>query len=211
MWRAKTKCSTKRDDRRSSVDSIRVLYPLFQAADGGSNPTSALQARDLIFERCPKYHAVTLVRAWHSRMPNCQNAPWTHAFCGHAKNITFVVALWNNPSGRCVPPHWRELRRMACAPDAPKNTPSRFLGWMVRWFNQFHPEHEQLISYQDTAVHSGTIYKAAGWTAEHETTERIRDRSKNRIGTSRLYRQNINGTAVDSAKKIRWTISLKKK
>ena len=145
-----------------------------------------------------------LVKAWHSRLPNCQDGPWTHAFRGHYKDRTYVVALWNNPSGRCLPNHWRELRRMACAPDAPRYTASCFLGWMARWFMANEPEHEKLISYQDTAVHKGTIYKAAGWTPEWTTVERERDRAGNRVGTKRKYRSNLNGTDADRAKKVRW-------
>jgi hypothetical protein len=93
---------------------------------------------------------------------------------------------------------------MACAPDAPRNTASAFLGWMARYFAREHPSRERLISYQDTAVHQGTIYKAAGWTAEHESVPRVRDRTKNRAGAARLYRSNLNGAAVDASSKIRW-------
>ena len=182
--------------------------PLFRSGRGGSNPTSALYARDLTFELCGKSHAVDLVRCWHSRLPNCQSGPWTHAFRGHLDEITYVVALWNNPSGRCLPQHWRELRRMACAPDSPKNTSSRFIAWMVRWFKANEPEHEKLISYQDTAVHKGTIYKAAGWNAEWTSVERVRDRSGKRVNTNRMYRTNLNGTDADKSSKVRWAISL---
>lgn len=193
------------------VDRIRVLHPLFQAGNGGSIPTSTLRARDLVFEECPKYHAVDLIRAWHSRLPNCQKGPWTHAFRGHVDGITYVVALWNNPSGRMLPGHWRELRRMACSPDSPKNTSSRFLGWMVRWFRKNYPQCEKLISYQDTAVHTGTIYRAAGWKAEWVTQKRIRNRSKNRVGTTRSYRSNLNGVETDAVSKIRWAIEISPK
>ena len=189
------------------ADSIRVLHPLFHAGDGGSTPTSALHARHLVFESCPKPHAVALVRAWHSRLPNCQAGPWTHAFRGHFQDRTYAVALWNNPSGRCLPRHWRELRRMACSQDSPRNTASRFLAWMVRWFKQHEPECEKLISYQDTSVHKGTIYKAAGWIPAHTTTDRVRDRSKPRAGTQRMYRWNINGANADKVSKVRWEIA----
>jgi hypothetical protein len=185
-------------------DGARVAYPLFQTGDGGSRPTSPLHARDLIFEKSPKNHAVTLIRMWHSRLPKCQRGPWTHAFRGHINDYSYVVALWNNTSSRCLPQHWRELRRMACSPDAPKNTASRFLAWMVRWFKKHEPQCERLISYQDTEVHTGTIYKAAGWTPEWRTTKRIRDRSKNRTGTNRMYRSNLHGKKIDSISKIRW-------
>jgi hypothetical protein len=34
-----------------------------------------------------------------------------------------------------------------------------------------HPEITKLISYQDTDVHRGTIYKAAGWKIGRTTTK----------------------------------------
>ena len=183
--------------------SNRFLFPLF-----GDPSTRTPKARELEFEPCPKDHAVGLVREWHSRLPNCQRGPWTHAFRGHYMDRTYVVALWNNPSARGLPPQWRELRRMACAEDAPRNTPSRFLSWMVRWFKANQPECGHLISYQDTAVHSGTIYKAANWSAEATQKTRVRDRSKPRAGTDRLYRSSINGTDADCSEKVRWGIDL---
>ena len=187
------------------ADSTREVHPLFQAEGGGSTPTSALRARELHFDCCPKPFAVELVRAWHSRLPKCAKGPWTQAFHAHANGVTYAVALWNNPSTRCLPSHWRELRRMACAPDAPKNTASRFLAWMARWFEQNRPECEKLISYQDTRVHLGTIYKAAGWVAEHQAQARQRDRSVWKPG----YRRAINGMDADVSAKIRWARSLK--
>lgn len=187
------------------ADSTREVHPLFQTGGGGSTPTSALRARHLAFSECPKPHAVHLVRAWHSRLPKCAKGPWTQAFHAHADGITYAVALWNNPSTRCLPSHWRELRRMACAPDAPRNTASRFLAWMARWFAEQHPECEKLISYQDLAVHTGTMYRAAGWIAEHVSQPRERDRSVVLPG----YRRALNGLDADVAGKVRWARILK--
>ncbi len=187
------------------ADSTRVVHPLFQGEGGGSSPTSALHARDLMFSECPKPHAVKLVKAWHSRLPNCPRGPWTQAFHAQANGITYAVALWNNPSTRCLPSHYRELRRMACAPDAPRNTASRFLAWMVRWFDINRPECEKLISYQDTAVHTGTIYRAAGWVAEWTSTPRDRDRTVMRSDAPRQYRTASNGKDVDLSAKVRWS------
>ena len=189
-------------------DSIRVMHPLFQEEYGGSIPTSPLHARDLIFGQCDKRHAVLLVHEWHSRMPNCQMGPWQFAFNASFNGISYAVALWNTPSGRCLPKHWIELRRMACSPDSPKNTPSRFLAWMTRYFKKNFPQRERCISYQDTAVHKGTIYKAAGWSAAYTSKPRIRDRSVKRFGTGRDYRWNINGTDQDSSSKTRWEFEL---
>jgi hypothetical protein len=161
----------------------------------------------LAFSQCPKPHAVQLVRAWHSRLPNCSKGPWTQAFHAHADGITYAVALWNNPSTRCLPSHWRELRRMACAPDAPRNTASRFLAWMARWFRDQHPECEKLISYQDLSVHTGTMYRAAGWIVDHVSKPRERDRSIVLPG----YRRALNGRDADVAGKVRWARILKAK
>jgi hypothetical protein len=196
------------DPMTRADDVTRLAYPLFHAGSGGSNPTSALSAKSLRFDVGDKSVAVQLVRQWHSRLPACQESPWQYAFYAEHEGTIYAVALWNNPSGRCLPSHWLELRRMACAPDAPRNTCSRFLGYMVRYFKTHCPDREKCISYQDTAVHEGTIYKAAGWVAEHESKTRVRDRSKNRVGTDRAYRSNLNGVDADSAAKIRWGISL---
>ena len=168
-----------------------------------------MKAGDLRFEVCPKDQAVQLCRAWHSRLPNTQAGPWQFAFCAYAPSDEIVaVALWNNPSARTLPSHWLELRRMACSPVAPKNTASRFLAWMARYFAAEHRHREKLISYQDTAVHDGTIYKAAGWRVDFVSKARVRDRSKNRAGTNRKYRADINGVDAAASEKIRWAKTL---
>jgi hypothetical protein len=171
-------------------------------------PESGLRARHLSFEKCDVAHAVALTREWHSRLPNTQAGPWQHAFRMHYGDMTFAVALWNNPSARTLPQQWVELRRMACAEDAPCNTASRFLSLMVRWFRDNCPEAERCISYQDTAVHRGTIYKAAGWHAGYVAKARDRDRSKNRAGTKRAYRSDVNGQGPAGSEKVRWEMEL---
>jgi hypothetical protein len=79
---------------------------------------------------------------------------------------------------------------------------------MVRYFQKTCPEREKAISYQDLDVHTGTIYKAAGWGVEYISKARIRDRSKPRAGTGRMYRSNKNGIAPDAAGKARWAKKL---
>lgn len=184
----------------------RVAFPLF---DGTAPVRTDLKASDLTFEPCPKDHAVSLCGAWHSRLPRTQAGPWEFAFHAHHDGVSYAVALWNNPSARTLPGHWLELRRMACSPEAPKHTASAFLGAMTRYFNIAHRHRERLISYQDTAVHSGTIYRAAGWVDAYTSAPRIRDRSRARAGTSRLYRSNINGVDPDASAKVRWEKALK--
>jgi hypothetical protein len=118
--------------------------------------------------------------------------------------VTYAVALWNSPSARTLPPGLIELRRMAVAPDAPHCLASRFLSEMVKRLREEFPEVEKAISYQDAAVHTGTIYRAAGWHPAHTSTARIRDRSKARTGTRRAYRSNLNGVEPDAVSKVRW-------
>lgn len=193
----------------TGVDSTRVVRPLFQADDDGSSPISTLHSpKQLIFGLCSKPFAVELVRQWHSRLPETQAGPWEFAFVAEHCGVAYGVALWNTPSGRCVPQQWLELRRMALSPDAPKNTASCFLAWMVRFFLSHHAHRERCISYQDTAVHRGTMYKACGWHIGATSKARIRDRSKLRNGTSRLYRSNLNGVSVDASPKVRWEYPL---
>jgi hypothetical protein len=78
--------------------------------------------------------------------------------------VAYAVAMWSNPVARLLPQlAWLELRRLAIADDAPKNTASRFIAWMVRDIRKRFPGVERLISYQDCESHKGTIYKASGW------------------------------------------------
>jgi len=181
---------------------MRVLSPLFEKQDD----TEGITVNDLEFEECPKEHAVSFVRKYHSRLPKCQAGPWMFSFRAKYKNTTVAIALWNNPSARTLPSDWLELRRLACSQDAPFNTCSKFISWMVRFFKK--KGFKKLISYQDSSVHLGTIYKASNWKIDFIGNERSRDRTKPRTNTRRLYRSSINGKSADVSKKIRWAIDL---
>lgn len=148
------------------VHSDRVVSPLFQAEDGGSIPTSALQLR-LVQIDLPV--ALGLNRLWHSRLPRLGTgaALRTDYLCYGAvfDGLFYSVAIWSNPTSRKLPQwEWLELRRLAIAPDAPRNTASRMLAVMARLVRRAKPEVKKLISYQDMEVHTGGIYAAAGWT-----------------------------------------------
>lgn len=186
---------------------LRRSPELFDPTGARPDP-SDVRARHLIVEPCPFLEAVEFVGAWHSRLPRCQHGPWQYAFRAHIGGHVYAVALWNNPSARMLPSHWLELRRMACSPDAPRNTASRFLGQMVACFKRECPERERCISYQDTTVHLGTIYKASGWKIGNVASPRVRDRSKPRAGTKRAYRSNLNGIETDASAKVRWEMPL---
>jgi hypothetical protein len=128
-----------------------------------------------------------------------------YAFVAHYQETCFAAALWNNPSARTLPSDWLELRRFAVAPDAPHCTASWMLAAMAR---SLRGRATRLISYQDTDVHTGTIYRAAGWEIGAVAKPRTRDRSKLRVGTRRSYRSNLNGLAPDAAGKVRWELAM---
>jgi hypothetical protein len=154
-------------EKQFCVDDAMVACPLFQGEYGGSKPTSALQLRIV---RIDSKIAAELNRRWHSRLPEIPNFKMCEAFAAEFGNLYYAVALWSTPSNQnmflagCY-----ELRRFAISPDAPKNTASRMLSVMKKMIHQRMPHIKRLISYQDTEVHSGTIYKASGWKCAGKT------------------------------------------
>ena len=147
------------------AESVRVAYPLFQAGGGGSTPTSALQ---LVLNVIDFADAKRLNRLWHSRLPRMgtgfvKNQPFL-CYGAEFDGRWYAAAIWSNPVARLLPQDtWLELRRLAIAPDAPRNTASRMLGVMARLIRKARAEVTTLVSYQDTEVHTGGIYRAAGW------------------------------------------------
>ena len=121
----------------------------------------------LRFETIDLRLALELNCRWHSHLPRldrrvaawlCYGAIFDHCYC--------AAAVWSLPVARLLPQDGSclELRRFALATGTPKNSASRMLGWMVRDLRHRKPAVLRLVSYQDSAVHRGTIYKAAGWT-----------------------------------------------
>ena len=147
----------------SERELTRAVSPLFfRPGEDGSPPSSPRQLSSLII---PQTIAKQLNRLWHSRLPEMGNMP-SLSFGFEYDGIYYASAMWSNPVARALPQQtWFELRRFAIAPDAPKNTASWCLGYMERYIKKHRPEMERLISYQDTEVHHGTIYKAANWEA----------------------------------------------
>ena len=144
-------------------DSIRVVHPLFPVEDEGAIPISPLQ---LTLHIIDKKLAVTLNEYWHSRLPKCTNPYSKNAisFGAEYKNRWYAVAIWTDPIARLFNGrNYLELRRMAIAENAPKNTASRMIRIMELIIRKEYPQIVKLISYQDTAVHKGTIYKASNW------------------------------------------------
>lgn len=148
------------------ADGVPVARPLFQAEGTGSIPSSAL---DLVVERLDMATAVAVNGLWHSRLPRFE--PFQErslmAFGALFEGGVFAVAIWSRPiaANRLTDgDRMRELRRLAIGPQAPRNTATRMISLMAKYIKHHHPEVCWLISYQDTEVHTGTIYRAAGWS-----------------------------------------------
>lgn len=165
------------------------------------------RARELVLERSDPAVARRCVAAWHSRLPDTQTGPWMLAFTATYQGDLYGGALWHNPSARGLPPDWLELRRLAIPDYAPPHAASWMLGAMRRWIARNMPQVPRLLSYQDMDIHTGTIYKAAGWEPAYVAKPRQRDRTPNRAGTRRAYRSDLNGLAPAAAGKTRWEIT----
>jgi hypothetical protein len=135
--------------------------------------------------------ACELNALWHSRFPKID---WSNVvrnkdyacYVAEHDDVAYAVAIWSSAiaanrlaEGKTA----LELRRMAISDHAPKNLASRMIGIMRRIIAREMPHITILISYQDTDVHAGTIYKASGWVAAAQNkgtswTNETRQRSK---------------------------------
>lgn len=117
--------------------------------------------------------ACNLNAQWHSRLPVID---WsnvvrnTHYVCYAAKykGEYYAAAIWSSPVAQnrfTYGKQMLELRRMAISKECPKNTATRMLAWMRKDIQKRFTDIALLISYQDTEVHLGTIYKADNWVA----------------------------------------------
>jgi hypothetical protein len=116
--------------------------------------------------RISKKRFKSLNEEWHSKLPICTNCWNGLCYSAEYKNISFAVAWWSHPIAQNRLKNGYniyELRRMAICDEAPKNTASYFISKMIKYIKKEKPNIYKLISYQDTSVHLGTIYKASGW------------------------------------------------
>lgn len=176
--------------RACADGAIRLAHPLFQAGDGGSIPTSAL---DLRIDRIPFSLARELNRKWHSILPRfgtgfIDNQPFPCFAATGPGGTIYAVAIWSNPAARKLPQReWLELRRMAIAGDAPKCIASRMLRIMRILLHRSHPHVSRVVSYQSKGVHGGTIYQADGWRAVAECKGDTWDRpSRPRLASQQI-------------------------
>lgn len=180
-----------------SGDGIRVVHPLFQAEGSGSTPTSPLQ---LHVGWTTVQVAIGLNELWHSRLPKFTYPPEKcKALCAEFDGVFYAAAIWSPPVARMLNNTGRyELRRFAIAPDAPQNTASRMLRIMRVLIERKMPEVCTLISYQDTEVHTGAIYRAAGWRPVVASA-----------GGEWVRKNRTSGVAQSAAPKVRWELQIR--
>ena len=166
------------------------------------------RARHLTVERIPIKEAARLNERWHSVLPDIATGLRIHddarrAYAATFDNGIYGVAVWTRPiaANRMAhpTPHLLELRRLAIPDYAPKFTATRMLGQMRRLIQKELPEVCRLISYQATDVHSGTIYKAANWTA---TNRQEKYAGWDHRGEGRRVGQN-------QSEKVRWELQVR--
>ena len=175
----------------------------FQMADGGAIPTSPLQ---FSIEVIDVHTACRLNALWHSRLPIID---WSnvvrnrHSICFGARfnGDLYAVAIWSSPVAANRMKNGKqalELRRFAISPTSPKNTGSRMLSVMRLLIQKAIPDVSWFVSYQDTEVHNGTIYKAAGWKLIGESA-----------GVSWSNKNRIRNKEQSMATKARWELQIR--
>ena len=145
------------------------------ALDERTNPPQS--PKELDFKVIRAQTACDLNAQWHSRLPIID---WsnvvrnTHYVCYGAlfESEFYASAIWSSPVAQNRFKYGKqmlELRRLAISPEAPKNTATRMLAFMRKNILQTMSDIALLVSYQDTEVHLGTIYKADNWNRVHES------------------------------------------
>jgi hypothetical protein len=178
--------------------SPAIIEPLWFNSDDYTFITSP---KSLVVEPVNVHKACNLNAEWHSRFPiikwgNVVRNKRSVCFQAHDNQVVYAVAIWSSPiaANRLTNgDKMLELRRMAIAEYAPKNTATYMLKHMRKWvFNNFD-EIDTLISYQDTEAHHGTIYKADNWVmANHGLLSEWNTKTRNRA------------VAQSTAPKVRW-------
>lgn len=183
-----------------SIDALNnaVMEPLWFDEESYEFVTSP---KALTVEVVNVHKACSLNAQWHSRFPvikwgNVVRNKRSVCFYAHDGAVIYAVAIWSSPIAANRLKNgdkMLELRRMAIADYAPKNTATFMLKKMRHWIFANFDEIETLVSYQDTEAHHGTIYKADNWTVGGES-------ALSEWSTS----SRVRSSAQSLAKKIRW-------
>jgi len=149
---------------------------------------------------------------WHSMLPrtdlgNLLCGSTSVAYGAEYAGNWYAVAIWTQPIIRAVADgETIELRRLAIAEAAPKNTASRMLAVMRRLLQRKWPHLTRAVSYLAIDVHAGTIYRAAGWSPVGKVVAARPQRFSNVNKNTRAT-----GPIQTSSRKQRWELTLNKK
>lgn len=192
------------------VGGAVVAHPLFQGGEGGSTPTSTLSSPDdFRITEISMRRAQELNQQWHSMLPrtdlgNLLCGTTSVAYAAEHDGKFYAVAIWSQPIiAALCDGHTIELRRLAISDDAPKNTASRMLAVMRRLVKRKWPHINRAVSYLAIDVHSGTIYKAAGWRPVGEIVAARPQRFSNINPKTRAT-----GPLQTTSRKQRWEIGV---
>lgn len=157
------------------------VRPVHRLDDGGSIPTSPLQLfrkRDWIVADVDMTTAYELIVEEHYAKGASNTAVYLHGLYPSNwlwHNECVGVAWWIPPTKHAgialAGDGWGgvlSLSRLAIRPDVPKNAASFLLSKSVRLIDR--TRWPTLVTYADSwRGHTGTIYRAAGWTYDGET------------------------------------------
>ena len=177
----------------------KEVQQIFQSENEGAMPISA---HDFSIKEIPIKAALIYNKNWHSRLPELKNYFCCNtAYAAVFNDKIYAVGIFGRPVARSfngLPVF--ELRRFAICSEAPKNTASRMIKVMLLLLKKKLPTIEKVISYQDTEVHKGTIYKASGWKIGRITkASEVRWGKLNKDGSGRKR-----NPIVAVGDKIRW-------
>jgi hypothetical protein len=177
-----------------NINNLMIQEPLFWNREF-EIPLSPKQCKIDIIK--PQF-ASQLNTIWHSRLPeihwsNIVRNRYYVCYGISYMGIWIGCAIWSSPVNQNFDiVTTLELRRMAISELCPKNTATYMISKMIKDIDKRLPLVSKLISYQDTEVHLGTIYKASNWFIDAET-------KFNSWGKSR--KRSIDQSKAD---KIRW-------
>ena len=187
------------------ADSLVLEQRPHLVEGGGSIPTSALQLR---FVEVTMRKACELNAQWHSMLPrtdlgNMLAGGRSIAFATVYDGCYYAVAIFSQPIIRSIASDRGviELRRLAIADNAPKNTASRMMAVCLRLVKRAYPQTHRCVSYLAVDVHSGTIYRASGWRPVGKIVAARPQRKKG-------DKQRATGPLQTTSRKQRWEIEL---
>jgi hypothetical protein len=159
--------------------------------------------KQFILKKVSAFDASYYNSLWHSRLPkihpsNIIRNKYYLCYGAFYDGSCYAVVILSSPVSRHIDyTTVIELRRLAVRQDAPKNTASWFIGKIVKIVRDTFPEIKKIISYQDTEVHTGTIYKASNWYIDAYTK-----------GAEWTNTKRVRNPCQTTADKIRWAIEI---